>query len=99
MTIVCNLNELLDGLDIDSRNLVFTLLDEINDLVGKHGDLPVSRGKWHRHHYLIYLLHCVMMSVLDQETETLALAAAQSRGDWGLEAQNRESGHCEKSDS
>ncbi len=94
MTIVCNLNELLDGLDIDSRNLVFTLLDEINDLVGKHGDLPVSRGKWHRHHYLIYLLHCLMMSVLAQETETLAFAAAQSRGDWGLETLNRESVQC-----
>jgi hypothetical protein len=91
MTIACNLNELLDRLDIDSRNIVFTLLDEINDLVRKHGDLPVSTCEWHKHHSLIYLLHCTMMSVLNQETELLAYSVAQSRGDWGLEAKKGQS--------
>jgi hypothetical protein len=92
MNMASDLNALLDKLDLDSRNTVFTLLNEIDCLVARHGDLPVSRGKWHRHHYLIYLLHCVMMSILDQETKTLAFAAAYSRGDWGMEAQNRERG-------
>ncbi len=98
MNIASDLNELLDKLDVDSRNTVFTLLNEIDCLVAKYGDLPVSRGRWHRHHYLIYLLHCVMMSVLDQDTTTLAFAAAQSRGDWGLAAQQRESGLFGKSE-
>lgn len=76
-----DLNELLDGLDTDSRNIVFILFDKVNDLVARHGEIPNNRDEWNKHHYLVYLLHCTMMAVLNQETEKLAVSVAQSRGD------------------
>jgi hypothetical protein len=81
MDIACNLNELLDELDTDNRTVAFMLFDTINELVAKYGELPNNRDKWIDHHYLVYLLHCTMMAVLNQETAELAVSIAHGRGD------------------